>query len=493
MERNLLEMNSAYQPDAATQKILDYFEKLSAVPRQSGKEEKIRQYLIDWARSNKFLYITDKTGNLIIKVPASKGFEDKEPLILQGHLDMVCEKTPESEHDFDKDPIKLVTKGDWLHADQTTLGADNGIAIALAMCLSEDEQLKRPALELLFTVEEETGLTGAKELETGILSGTKLINLDSEDEGHFTVGCAGGVDTHIEFDVAYEQVPEDYCAMQIKISGLSGGHSGVNIHEERANAIKVLVRALSIIRDHCDLRLADISGGTAHNAIPRNAQANIFIPNDASDQIVQLLDELNTTFRNEYSFTDPNLIIRGNILAIPAVRRAMMSFVSLKVLDLLIALPHGVAARSTAMPGLVETSSNHARTWVADGKLYIQTSQRSSVMSRLQAITRRIEIIARMAGARVTSGNGYPAWQPDMNSPLLKKCSEIYEKVFNQAPKIEAIHAGLECGIIGSLHEDMDMISIGPTIIDPHSPDERMNIPSLEKIWKFLYALVQEL
>lgn len=486
-------MNSEYEPNAPTQKVLDYFEKLSAVPRESKHEEKIRKYLIDWARSNKFLYITDKAGNLIVKVPASKGFEDKEPIVLQGHLDMVCEKTPESDHDFTKDPIKLVRKGDWLHADQTTLGADNGIAIALAMCLSEDDQLKRPALELLFTVDEETGLTGAKELETGILSGTKLINLDSEDEGHFTVGCAGGVDTHIEFDIACEKVPEDYCAMQIKVFGLAGGHSGVNIHEERANAIKVLVRALGIIRDLYDLRIADISGGTAHNAIPRNAEATIFIPNDASDKIVKLVDELNTTFRSEYAITDPNLQIRSNLLDVPPTHQAMMSFVSLNALDLLFALPHGVAARSTTMPGLVETSSNHARTWIADGKLYIETSQRSSVMSRLQAITRRIETIARMGGARVSSGNGYPAWQPDMNSPLLKKCIEIYEKTFNQAPKVETIHAGLECGIIGSVYKDMDMISIGPTIMNPHSPDECMNIPSLEKLWKFLYALVQEL
>jgi dipeptidase D len=483
----------SFKPDKNLKNILDFFKNISDIPRLSGNEEEIRQFLINWARKNKYLYITDKAGNLIIKVKGSKGLEKRKPVVLQGHLDMVGEKTPDSNHDFSKDPIKFVFDGEWLKADKTTLGADNGIAIAIAMAICEDPTVKHPPLELLFTVEEETGLTGAKGLEADILTGKTLINIDSEDEGIFTVGCAGGKDTHIELSLDYEEVPKEYMAVLIKATGMNGGHSGVNIHEERANAVRVLVRTLMKIRSFCDLRIVNLSGGTAHNAIPRDAEATIFIPSDVLDKIKNIISECEIIFKSEFARTDPQLKLLLEPIPLPIDRRGMMSFTSMKVLDLIFAIPHGIAARSTEMPSLVETSANQAKIWVETGKLHMLTSQRSSVMSRLEAHTNRIESIARLAGARVVSGNGYPAWQPDFNSKLVKICVETYTKVFDKKPKVEAIHAGLECGIIGDAVPGMSMISIGPTIQNPHSPDERISLPSIEKIWKFMIALLPEL
>lgn len=482
-----------YNLDATAQKIIDTFAQISAIPRKSGNEECIRQFLIDWARNNKFLYITDKVGNLIIKIAASKGMEDRATIVLQGHLDMVCEKTPDSTHDFSKDPISFVYDGEWLKADRTTLGADNGIAIAMAMCLATDGKVKHGPLELLFTIEEETGLTGAKGLETGIIQAKYLINIDSERDDVFTVGCAGGKDTHIELDLGYEEVPYDYRGMHIKVSGLTGGHSGENIIDERANAIRVLNRIIHSIRDICDLRLTWFKGGTAHNAIPRDAEATFFVPTNQLQVVQEHVARAEIYLKSEFERTDPELQVYLAEMYITPDRRAMMSYITLKVLDLIYAMPHGVAARSTDMPHLVETSSNLAKVWVDGGRLFIHSSQRSSVMTRLDALTHRIESIGRLAGARVQSGNGYPSWRPDFNSELLAACKKIYKSLFDSEPRVEAIHAGLECGLIGNLHPGMQMISLGPTIKNPHSPDERMFLPSLNKVYKLLSKILAEL
>ena len=484
---------TAYKLDATAQNIIDAFEQISAIPRNSGDEERIRHFLIDWARKNKFLYITDKVGNLIIKIAASKGMEKHPTIVLQGHLDMVCEKTPDSPHDFSKDPIRFVFDGEWLKADRTTLGADNGIAVAMAMCLATDSKVKHGPLELLFTIEEETGLTGARGLETGIIEAKYLINIDSERDDVFTVGCAGGRDTHIELDLGYEEVPYDYRGMHIKVSGLTGGHSGENIIDERANAIRVLNRILHSIRDLCDLRLTWFKGGTAHNAIPRDAEATFFIPIDQLPIVKEHVEKAEVYLKSEFERTDPELDVYLAEMAVTPDRRAMMSYVSMKVLDLLYALPHGVAARSTDMPHLVETSSNLAKVWVDYGKLCIHSSQRSSVMTRLEALTHRIEAVGRLAGARVQSGSGYPSWRPDFNSKLLAACKKIYKSLFDTDPRVEAIHAGLECGLIGNLHPGMQMLSLGPTIKNPHSPDERLYLPSLAKVYQLLGKILAEL
>lgn len=483
----------AFKADATVQKIIDTFEQISAIPRKSGNEDGIRSFLVEWARNHKFLYIIDRVGNLIVKIPASKGMEKHPTTVLQGHLDMVCEKTPESKHDFTKDPIRFVYDGEWLKADHTTLGADNGIAIALAMCLCTDSKVQHPAIELLFTIEEETGLTGAKGLETGIIDGKYLINIDSENDEVFTVGCAGGKDTHIDLDLSYEEVPYEYVGMHLKASGLTGGHSGANIIEERANAIRLITRTMHRMRDICDLRLMAIKGGTAHNAIPRDAEAVFFVPGGATEEIVALAQSAEAYLQSEFANTDPELKLSLVVSPTTHDRRAMMSYVTMKALDLLYALPHGVAARSTDMPHLVETSSNLAKVWITAGKLAIHTSQRSSIMTRLDALTYRIEAIGRLAGARVQSGNGYPSWRPDFNSELLGKCKTVYTKLFGQEPRVEAIHAGLECGLIGNLHPGMQMISLGPTIRNPHSPDEKMFLPSIGKVWKLLSTLLAEI
>lgn len=486
-------MNSEFQLEGKTKKIIETFERLSAIPRTSGNEDQIRRYLVDWARQRKFLYIIDRVGNLIIKVPGSKSKENCEPVVIQGHLDMVGEKIPQSDHDFYTDPIKLVQKGEWLYADNTTLGADNGIAIALAMCVADDEDVIHPPLEFLFTVEEETGLTGAAGMDPEILQGRQLINIDSEDEGHFTIGCAGGMNTQLELALVYEKAPREYKSLKISVSGLSGGHSGVNIHEERANAIRLLTRALCLLRIDFDLRLSNIYGGTAHNAIPRDAFAEVFVPSKVVGRLMSQIDIIKDTFKNEFRNTDPHLNVVAEKTVAPPAKKVVMSFLTLKVLNLLLALPHGVASRSTEIGDMVETSSNLAQVYIENGILKILSSQRSSVLSSLQAHTMRITSIGNLAGARIFSDQGYPSWQPDVNSRLLKKSCEVYEKVFSKKPVVETIHAGLECGLIGDKHEGMDMISIGPTLENPHSPDERLNLPSVEKIWKLLVYLLAEL
>jgi len=476
-----------------TKQTLDLFEKISAIPRCSKHEEKIGAFLLDWAEKNGLQGQQDKVGNVLIKVPASPGYEKSGAVVIQGHMDMVCEKTADSPHDFAKDPIRFVFEGEWLKADHTTLGADNGIALAMAMTMAIDKSIVHPPLELLFTVDEETGLTGANALQGDFIKGKILLNVDSEDEGVFTVGCAGGRDTHITLAVHYEDAPEGFIMARVKAGGMNGGHSGVNINEERANAIRVLVRALMQVRREKDARLADISGGTAHNAIPRDAWADIFIHRDSFKEVEKIISELEGTLKREFKKTDPNLKLTVDLQLETMGKRPLNVADSAKICDLIIALPHGVAAMSTEMKGLVETSNNLANVKIANSKIEIVTSQRSSVMSRLHALTLRIEAIARLAGAQAVSLGGYPSWQPNLQSPLLARCKDVYRKLFGREPHVEAIHAGLECGIIGDKKAGMDMISFGPTLKNPHSPDEKIHVESIGKIWDFLVELLKSL
>ncbi len=476
-----------------TKQTLDLFEKISAIPRCSKHEEKIAAFLLEWAETNGLQSKKDKVGNVLIKVPASPGYEKSGAVVIQGHMDMVCEKTADSPHDFAKDPIRFVFEGEWLKADHTTLGADNGIALAMAMTMALDKTVAHPKLELLFTVDEETGLTGANALQGDFIEGKILLNVDSEDEGVFTVGCAGGRDTRITLAVHYEDAPEGFIMARVKAGGMTGGHSGVNINEERANAIRVLVRALMQVRREQDARLADISGGTAHNAIPRDAWADIFIHRDSFKEVERIISELEGALKREFKKTDPSLKLSVELQLENMGKRPLNTADSGRICDLLIALPHGVAAMSTEMKGLVETSNNLASAKIASSKLEIVTSQRSSVMSRLHALTWRIESIARLAGADAVSGNGYPSWQPNLQSPLLARCKDVYRKLFGREPHVEAIHAGLECGIIGDKKEGMDMISFGPTLKNPHSPDEKIHVESIGKIWDFMVELLKSL
>ncbi|MDD8011992.1 MAG: aminoacyl-histidine dipeptidase [Acidobacteriota bacterium] len=476
-----------------TRQVLDLFERISAIPRCSKHEEKIGAFLLDWAGKNGLKARKDKVGNVLIKVPATPGYEKSGTVVIQGHMDMVCEKTADSPHDFDKDPIRFVFEGDWLKADHTTLGADNGIALAMAMTMAMDKTVAHPPLELLFTIDEETGLTGANALQGDFIEGKILLNVDSEDEGVFTVGCAGGRDTRISLAVHYEDAPEGFVMARLKAGGMTGGHSGVNVNEERANAIRVLVRTIMQVRKEHDARLADISGGTAHNAIPRDAWADIFIPRDSFKTIEKIVADIEAVFKHEFKKTDPGMKISVELQLETMGKRPLNTADSGRILDLLIALPHGVAAMSTEMKGLVETSNNEASVKIANSKLEIVTSQRSSVMSRLNALTWRIEALARLAGADAVSGGGYPAWQPNLQSPLLARCKDVYRKLFGKEPHVEAIHAGLECGIIGDKKEGMDMISFGPTLKNPHSPDEKIQVESIGKVWDFMVELLKSL
>jgi len=470
---------------------LHWFEELSRIPRCSKNEGAIRDWLVGWAKEHSFTTKVDNAGNVLIRVPASPGMEGKPIAVLQGHMDMVCEKAKGYEHDFSKDPLKLVYEGDWLTADRTTLGADNGIAIAMSLALALDTDNPHPALELLFTVDEETGLTGATELAEDMLEGRILLNVDSEDEGVFTVGCAGGQDTHLSLPVAAEPVPPGWSTVHLVAGGMAGGHSGVDIHEERANAILVLTRALHGLLTEGPVHLAAIHGGTAHNAIPRDAEAVLALPSDRVDGATAFVSSLEADLKAEYVKTDPNLSLK--IEPTEAAPEALSADTTRKAVDFLLAIPHGVAEMSKDIKGLVETSDNLATVELEGHTLQVLTSQRSSNMARLDHLTSRIEAVARLACADAKTGGGYPAWKPNMDSPLLAKCVDVYKGLFDKEPVVEAIHAGLECGIIGAKYDGMDMISFGPTIKNPHSPEEKLQISTVGQVYDFLCALLKAL
>jgi len=473
-----------------TRKILEAFEQISQVPRPSKREEKIVAWLLNWAKENDLEACTDDALNVLIKVPASSGFEHSETLVLQGHMDMVCEKSKGFEHDFDNDPIELVYTDDgWLTANQTTLGADNGIAIAMAMVAATDKNLGHPPLELLFTTDEETGLTGACSLKTGFIQGKQLLNIDSEDEGVFTVGCAGGEDARLLLPFTSDEVLPGYARFKLVGGGMAGGHSGIDIIEERANAIKLLFRGIHLISLDTDVRISTVSGGTARNAIARDAEAILLIPAADADKAESTIVVLEQKLKTEYAKTDPNLFMK--LVTEDGDFKAASASTTRRAMDAVFAYPHGVEAMSKDITGLVETSNNMATISVENGKLIILSNQRSSNMDSLAMLCGRVMSVARLADAEGETSGGYPSWKPNMDSKLLARCLAVFEKRFGKAPVVEAIHAGLECGIIGAKYEGMDMISFGPTIKNPHSPDEKIEIESIGKVWDFMVALFE--
>lgn len=471
----------------ATENILAIFAQISAVPRCSGREAQIAGFMKEWAVQRGFARQTDPAGNLLIRVPASPGFEDRPGLILQAHLDMVCEKTPDSEHDFSQDPLQLYSEDGWLRARGTTLGADNGIGLALALALAEDESALHPPLELLFTVEEEVGLAGANKLAQGWLQGTRLINLDAEEEGVFLVGCAGGRLTRIELGVEYEQGEGKWQALLLEVSGLQGGHSGTDIHKGRASAVQLLGRILHRLQQVSPLRLSAVQGGTAHNAIARQGRALLLCPAGDKSHLLGELNRLQSTLRSEHP-TESALSLSLTEWE-EAAPPALSVSASARSSALLAALPHGVAAMSNETPGFVETSCNLARVELDENGLRISVSQRSTVQSRLDELTGRIEAIAALAGANFSSTPGNRPWQPNLASPLLEICRAGYRRLYDRQPQVKMIHAGLECGVIGAKYPGLDMISIGPTAHDAHSPNERLHISSVGKV----YALLKEI
>lgn len=474
-----------------TERIVARFKDISAIPRCSKKEARVRQWLMQWAQDRHLPARSDGAGNLLIKADASAGYEDAPAIVLQGHLDMVCEKTPDSTHDFSRDPVRVEIDGQWLKARNTTLGADNGIAVALAMALVEDGAVAHPELELLFTVDEESGLNGAKKLTPDFFDGRILLNLDSETEGEFTIGCAGGQDSHISLKLDFSPLPENQHIATLRVAGLRGGHSGIDINKHRANANVLLARTLDRLTRDFSLRILSIHGGTAHNAIARDATARIACPVTEFGAVQRRLSRIERTLQDEHSRVEPQLTVSlGADEKKEDTDRSFAPETTEACLKMLVAMPNGPMAMSSEMANLVETSVNLATVRTTAATVDILTSQRSSVASRLTEISTRVEALATLAGARVSHQNSYPPWQPDAESALLQRCRALYPRLFGADPKVTAIHAGLECAIIGDLCPGMQMISFGPTIENPHSPDERLQIPSIGRVWDFLTALL---
>ena len=464
--------------------VFHYFEEICKVPRPSKKEEKIIAYLMDFAEKQGLEAKKDEAGNILIKKPATVGLENLKTVILQSHIDMVCEKNSDSNHDFLNDPIETYIDGEWLKAKGTTLGADNGIGMATQLAILAADDIQHGPLECLFTVDEETGLTGAFALKEGFMDGDILINLDSEDEGELFIGCAGGANTTAEF--AYEEIdaPQDYFFFNVAIKGLTGGHSGDDISKNRANANKLLNRFLSQLAVKYDLYLCRIDGGNLHNAIPREAHALCAVPMKHKEDVRIDMNIYTAEIENEFSVTEPNL--RTELGSETPCAKAIDRETVARLLKSLYAVHHGVYAWSQDMPGLVETSSNLASIKMVDGKIKIVTSQRSSILSSRKDMSEMIRAAFLLGGATVTTGDGYPGWKPNPASPILKVAIESYKKLFGVEPKVKAIHAGLECGLFLEKYPHLDMFSTGPTLRGVHSPDERMHIPAVDKFWQHL-------
>jgi dipeptidase D len=476
------------------QSLWKHFDALLAIPRPSKKEEQARRYVLEVAARKGFRHREDATGNLVVEKPASPGKEGAPIVVLQGHLDMVTEKNSGTVHDFERDPILPRRDGDWLKATGTTLGADNGIGAAALLAVMEEDDLVHGPLELLFTVDEETGLTGVLALDPEAIAirGLLLLNLDSEEEGTVTVGCAGGAASHLALPLDTAPAPEGTVVLDVKLSGLKGGHSGMEIHLQRGNAVKLLARTLLAAAQQTPFHLAAFQGGNKHNALPREATARVAIPASGQDAFTSAAEREAAAIREEIRTVDPGLTIEiTQASEVPG--RVWTSEATRKVLDLLNALPHGVQVMSNDIPGLVETSLNLATVAASNGDLSILISLRSSVASAMRDSKRRLRAFAELAGAGVTETEGYPGWKPNLDSPLLATFRKVHERVAGSAPKLEAVHAGLECAVLGDKFPGMDMISFGPIIQGAHSPDERVKIDSVGRFYGLLKEVLAEL
>ncbi len=470
-----------------------HFFELSSIPHCSGDEARTREYVQQVAEANGAVCKIDQVGNIVVKKAASAGLENKPIVVLQSHLDMVCEKNKDTAHDFSKDALKLKQAGDWLKADGTTLGADNGIGVAAQLAVLEDRDVRHGPLELLFTIDEETGLVGASDMAGDMLQGRMLLNLDSEEDGVIYIGCAGGLDTDLALKLETEAVPAGYRPVRVRVGGLQGGHSGLNIHEGRGNAIKILVRFLWQQAPLLQLRLAGLDGGSKKNAIPRECDAYLCLPESNLEALKRAVADYQEVCLKEYKAREAGIYIDYEDQGLKLPDRVFGSLFQERLVDLLFCLPHGVMAMSPAIPGLVETSMNLGVVKTGDQYLYISTNQRSSLASRLQETSDRVAAAGRLARAEVQIGSEYPGWEPNIESPLLKHAGGLYPSLFGQEPEIKAIHAGLECGIIGAKFLGMDMISFGPTINGAHSPDEQVEISTVKRFWDFLVAILEQI
>ena len=471
--------------------VWSHFAALNSVPRPSKKEEKIIQFMVDFGKKLNLETITDAVGNVIIKKPASRGMETKKTIVMQGHLDMVHQKNTNTRFDFEKEGINMFVDGDWVKAKGTTLGADNGLGVAAIMAVLSSKTIQHPAIEALFTIDEETGMTGAMNLDSSILTGEILLNLDTEEDDEIGIGCVGGLD--ITATKTYEEVeiPENTTAFSITITGLTGGHSGMDIHKGLGNANKIMNRLLFDSFTNFGLRIAEINGGSLRNAIPRESFAKVVVNSILRASFLSETNELISQIKNEFSTIEPNLSIK--IEEIPQQKNVVDLSVQETFLRAMYAALNGVYKMSPDVEGLVETSNNIAKVDLKNGKILIGCLTRSSSESSKLDLANSIRSSFELAGFEVEFSGTYPGWLPNMNSEILQIVSNIYRKLFEKEPKIMACHAGLECGILGQNYPKMDMISFGPNIKGAHSPDERAQISSTQKFWKLLHEILKNI
>ena len=464
--------------------VFGYFEEICKTPRVSGKEERIMDYIVDFAESLSLSCKLDEAGNLLVCKPATEGMESRKTVVLQGHVDMVGDKTRETAHDFDADPILPYVEDGWVKARGTTLGADCGIGIAAMLALLADKETKHGPVECLFTVDEENALTGARALAKDFFSGKILLNLDSEDDGELFIGCAGGMDTTAVLRYDIEPTPSDYVGFRVTIGGLTGGHSGEDINKGRANSIKIMSRFLWKSSGKYDFRLSAYDAGRQRNAIPRESTVVLTICKHLKDEFLESFVQFKRDARNEYLSVEKNICIEMEEIDPPAYVIDEMS--QFELLAMLLACPSGVTRMSKDIEGMVETSTNLAVVKFSEKEITVNTSQRSSVESQKTYISDMIVSLFSLTNAKIIRSNAYPAWTPNLDSEILKLTKASYEKLFGVAPKVKTVHAGLECGLFLEKYPDLDMISFGPTIRDAHSPDERLEIVTVGKFWELL-------
>ena len=469
--------------------VWENFYKLTQVPRPSKKEEKIQAFMVDFGKSLGLITEKDSVGNILIRKPATPGMENRKGIILQGHLDMVPQKNNGTAHDFEKDPIDAFIDGDWVRARGTTLGADNGIGVASAMAVLAAKDLVHGPIEAIFTCDEETGMTGALGLQPKWLKGDILLNMDSEEEGELYVGCAGGINANIEFEYDEVIVPEGVTPFKLTISGLKGGHSGLDINLGRGNANKLLIRFLKYATRELDVRLADFNGGGMRNAIPREAFAIVLVPEENAGQLKKAVKRYETMFQFELGAVEPTLAFSAEETEKP--KSMIEERVQDDLIDSVYACPNGVIRMSDGMAGMVETSTNLSTIKSQKGVIFVKCLLRSSVDSAKEDLVEMVDSVFALGGAMVSFDGGYPGWKPNMDSPILQQMKDVYEKKFGKVPAVLGIHAGLECGILGAVYPNWDMISFGPTMRSPHSPDERVNVPSVQKFWDFLVEVLK--
>lgn len=469
-----------------------HFEDICQIPRPSKKEDKIIEFLIDFGKSLNLETKRDEIGNVLIKKPATAGKENLKTVVLQSHMDMVCEKNKDTEHNFDTDPIIPWIDNAWVKAKGTTLGADDGIGMAAEMALLSSTNIEHGPIECLFTVDEETGLSGAFALQPGFFDGSILLNLDSEDEGELFIGCAGGIDTLASMKYNKEQVPEGHFAIKIEVNGLQGGHSGDEINKGRGNSNKILNRFLWQINKKYDVRLNDFDGGNLRNAIPREASAIITIPSKFKENVRVDFNIYAAEMEHIWEINEPKLKLHLESTDVPEF--VIDKTTSDKLMDAIYACPHGVFSMSSKMPGMVETSTNLASVkFKENNKIIITTSQRSDEDSEKYNIAQMVASTLSLAGAKIEHTDGYPGWAPNPDSEILTTAVNSYKKLFGNEPIVRSIHAGLECGLFLEKYPNMDMISFGPTLRDVHSPDERINIETVDKFWKHLVDILQNI